>query len=372
MPPMRIICLVAASLGCFWHLTLQSVVLNAGEKVPALTYENRLQPVADPRPILADFPEFVEPVRAAVRFEAPVLLDDAGADLEVRAWRFSYNVRGIVEVPSRVKFSETAVIVVHPWGIDDGQGWKSPEPAGVAFFCTPEKNQLYHQHVAGVLNPFLKSLRSRVALVAYSLPGIEDPIRKKIYRSLRSRPTPEERRQGKNELAEKLKSFSYRGAAVDAKLKLDTNRPVTDYFTKFRGLDASGHFNNDGFWDLPIPVVKGIEVAPDDVVIYDAEGYEPLREFLKSQGIRNVLLCGYATDMCVCSTTAGYENLAPDFNLFLVGDATLATFPANDTPRFATNAALSSASLNYFITQVSWIRPMANDKKNTKDTKSLQ
>ena len=23
------------------------------------------------------------------------------------------------------------MIVVHPWAIDDGQGWKSPEPAGV-------------------------------------------------------------------------------------------------------------------------------------------------------------------------------------------------------------------------------------------------
>jgi len=41
---------------------------------------------------------------------------------------------------------------------------------------------------------------------------------------------------------------------------------------------------------------------------------------------RHVLLTGYATDMCFCRTTAGYENLAKDFNVFLVGDATLATF----------------------------------------------
>jgi hypothetical protein len=69
-----------------------------------------------------------------------------------------------------------------------------------------------------------------------------------------------------------------------------------------------------------------------------------------------VLLAGYHTDMCVCRTTAGYKNLAKDFNTFLVGDATQATFPATDTPRFATTAAVSFAALEVFVTQVSWIR----------------
>ena len=59
--------------------------------------------------------------------------------------------------------------------------------------------------------------------------------------------------------------------------------------------------------------------------------------------------------MCVISTTCGYRNLEGDFNLFLVGDATLATFPANSSPRFATNAAISFASIEQLITQVSWI-----------------
>lgn len=94
---------------------------------------------------------------------------------------------------------------------------------------------------------------------------------------------------------------------------------------------------------------------PDDVVIYDSQGYPPLKEFLKKHGVRHVLLTGYATDMCFCRTTAGYENLSQDFNVFLVGDATLATFPANDSPRHATNAAISFASLNQLITQVSWV-----------------
>ena len=62
--------------------------------------------------------------------------------------------------------------------------------------------------------------------------------------------------------------------------------------------------------------------------------------------------------MCVCSTTAGYENLRKDFNVFLIGDATLATFPANSKPAYATNAAVSFASLKLFITQASWITPI--------------
>ena len=61
----------------------------------------------------------------------------------------------------------------------------------------------------------------------------------------------------------------------------------------------------------------------------------------------------------VCSTTAGYQNLSKDFDVFLVGDATIATFPAHPTPRFATTSAVSFASLNLLITQTSWIRPAA-------------
>jgi uncharacterized protein with von Willebrand factor type A (vWA) domain len=69
-----------------------------------------------------------------------------------------------------------------------------------------------------------------------------------------------------------------------------------------------------------------------------------------------VLLTGYATDMCYCKTTAGYENLSKDFNVFLVGDATLATYPANSTPKFATNAHISFAALNQLVTQISWVK----------------
>ena len=63
---------------------------------------------------------------------APAIVADKEADLHVRAWRFSYNARGIIEMPNRLQASKTAVIMVHPWGVDDGQGWRTPEPAGAA------------------------------------------------------------------------------------------------------------------------------------------------------------------------------------------------------------------------------------------------
>jgi nicotinamidase-related amidase len=190
----------------------------------------------------------------------------------------------------------------------------------------------------------------------YSLPGSEDPIRKKLYRSFASRPTNKERAAGKKELAEKLKNFDYRGEQLPAKLTLSKDRPVVDYFKQFPGLDAGPRFNNAGFWDLPIPVTKDINVDADDVVIYDTPGYAPLKKFLQENKVRHVLLAGYATDMCFCKTTAGYQNLSKDFNVFLVGDATLATFPANDSPKYATNAAISVAALDQLVTQVSWIK----------------
>ncbi|MGL4550926.1 MAG: cysteine hydrolase family protein [Gemmataceae bacterium] len=341
-----------------------AAALGRAEARPAgRTYENRLTRLDRPKPLLADHPSFVEPVRETVRYEAPVLVDDEGADLHVRAWRFSYNARGIIEMPNRLRAAHTAVIMVHPWGIDDGQGWKTPEPAGVCDFCTPEKNDLSARHTSQVINPFLKSLRGKAGLVMYSLPGNEDPIRRKLYRSFTGRPTDAERAAGARELKDKLAAFKYEGQPLPATLEFAADRPaVAEYFRQFPGLDAGPKYNGAGFWELPIPVCKSIDVDPDDVVIYDAPGYEPLRAFLRKSGIRHVLLTGYATDMCYCKTTAGYQNLAKDFNVFLVGDATLATFPSNATPRFATNASISFAALQHLITQVSWVRYEAAKK----------
>lgn len=323
------------------------------------TYKHTLTPISNPEPILADHPKFVESVEETRRFQAPPLIEDENADLEVRGWRFSYNARGIIETVNRLDASKTAVLVVHPWGIDDGQGWNTPEPAGVAFGCTPEKNALMLEHAKVVMNPFLEAMRGRVALVGYSLPGTEDSIRKKIYRSVHGTPSVKDRKQGQEELQAKLTSFDYRGGDLPDEIELSSDRPVFDYFEALPGLSAYKHYNPPGFWELPIPVMNAIPVDPADVVFYDAEGYDVLREFLKGQGIQHVLLCGYHADMCVCSTTAGYENLRKDFNVFLVGDGVQASLPANKLAAHSTNVAVSNASLKILITQASWVRPIA-------------
>lgn len=318
-------------------------------------YRNALTPIENAPPLLNDHPDYVQPIEELRRFEAPILIDDADPDLQVRAWRFSYNARGIIEVPNRLDGAKTAIIVVHPWGIDDGQGWRMPEPAGVAFACTFEKNELIRQHAAEIINPFLEQHRETVRLVLYSLPGPADEIRTRLYRSTSGAPTEEERSAAREDLTQALGAFDYRGESLPAEIPLSSEMPVVDYFQKFPGLDAGPRYNGEGFWELPIPVMSEIDVHPDDIVLYDQQGYDELKRFLRSEGIEHVLLCGYATDMCVCSTTAGYENLRQDFNVFLVGDATQATCPANVTAAYATNQAISFASLNLFITQVSHV-----------------
>lgn len=346
------------AFGLFLVLTACTRFASAEE--PIRVYHNRLTRLKDPEPILNDYPEFVQPIEEVRRYEAPLLVNDDGADLGVRAWRFSYNARGIIEMPNRLRSDKTAVIVVHPWGIDDGQGWRTPEPAGVCDFCTPTKNHLAGQHTRKVIDPFLKRMRGSVALTMYSLIGSPDPIRKKLYRTFGYNPSAQERAEARKQLEAKLKSLSYKGEPLVQKLTLSKERPVVDYFRQFPGLSARDRYNGKGFWDAPVPVTSDITVHPDDVLIFDQEGYQPLKNFLKKYGIRHVLLTGYATDMCFCRTTAGYENLSKDFNVFLVGDATLATFPANNTPRYATNAHISFASINQLITQASWVEKLGD------------
>ncbi len=339
--------------GLFCGLT---TLVAAQEVTPSKrVYENHLTRIEKPSPLLADYPEFFEPIVEEAHFEAPAIVDDAAADLHVRAWRFSYNARGIIEMPNHLRAKETAVIMVHPWAIDDAWGWKSPEPNGVADFCTPRKNELAAKHTQRVIDPFLKRMRGHAAFVMYSLPGPADAIRTQVYRSFTKTPTAAERTAGEKELRHTLAAYKYQGEPLPDRMTLSSDQPVRDYFQQFPGLDATARYNGDGFWKLPIPVSTSVSVDPNDVVIYDAEGYAPLRDFLKANGVRHVLLTGYATDMCYCRTTAGYENLSKDFNVFLVADASLATFPSNTTPRFAVNASISFAALNQLITQVLWV-----------------
>lgn len=329
-------------------------------------YPLTLEPTSRPPPILADFPEFVEPLQSDRRFEAPPLVNDSGGTLRVRAWRWWYNARGIVEMDNRLQADATAIIVVHPWGVDDGHGLRTPEPAGIAFFCTEEKNQVVLAHMRQVLKPFLHSIRAEVALVGYSLPGSEDPVRKRLYASIVTTPDRLEPHAGERALASVLERHRFTGAPRPAHLDLSAERPVCTYFEATPATDAGDHYNGTGFWRLPMPIAKAVEHRSEDLVFYDGEGYPKVRDYLLARGIRHILLAGYATDMCVARTTCGYENLSADFNVFLVGDATLATFPASRTPRFATQAALANAALSQLITQVSWIRTGTLDSERSR------
>jgi hypothetical protein len=329
----------------------------AGRSRPARIYTHALEPLADPEPLLADLPAFTAPIADDRRLQGPPLVDDEAADLSVRAWRYSYNIGCIVEFRNRLDAHRTAVIVVHPWGLEDGQGWQMPQPAGFAFGSQAMIRSAADQ-MRTAIRPFLDSLRGRVSLVMYSLPGVEDPIRRKLYRSIRGRPTTADVAAGRQELAQALLSHSYEGLGeVPRTFELSRDTPVVDYFRSVTGGDAGPHFNGAGFWDLPIPVHAEIGAQPDDVVIYDADGYAPLKAFLASQGIRHVLLLGFATDMCVRDTTAGYRNLRENFNVFLVGDLTQATCQGNASPACSTTAAVSRASLDVLITQASWVKP---------------
>ena len=66
-------------------LTVGIVAANAIEKSSRRTYSNTLRALNDAGLLLADYPQFVQPVVERRRFEAPRLVDDADADLSVRA-----------------------------------------------------------------------------------------------------------------------------------------------------------------------------------------------------------------------------------------------------------------------------------------------
>lgn len=326
-----------------------------------MRYLNKLEAIKKPVRILADYPDYVEPLQAEQCFRVPPLVVEQGGSLRVRAWRYWYNARGIIVTENSLAAQATAIVMVHPWGIDDDAGLKTPEPAGVAFFCTREKNAIAREHIRKVVNPFLHRLRPEVALVGYSLPGKEDAARRLMYASIATAPEKLDAVQGRALLAERLRQHRFRGEPLVASLNLDANGPVKSYFAQTPSTDADARYNGAGFWDLPMPLCRDLEHAPADLVFYDGEGYPKVRDFLKRRGIRHILLIGYCIDMCVISTTCGYQNFIPDFNVFIVGDATLATFPGSVTPRFATQTALANAALTQLITQASWVRMDAGD-----------
>ena len=54
------------------------------EERPSRIYERTLTRIDAPQPLLADHPDFIEPITGTQRFSAPRLVDDEKADLSVR------------------------------------------------------------------------------------------------------------------------------------------------------------------------------------------------------------------------------------------------------------------------------------------------
>ena len=325
----------------FKYLIAIAVVVTSavfGHHSHDTTYDASLQINPEPRPILDGL------IDDTNRFVARPLIDEGG--LVVRSWRYSYNARGIIEMVNRLDGDKTALIVVHPWGIDDGQGWQSPEPAGVAFFGTPEKNRIARQHTENVLKPFVDRLRPDISLVGYSLLGSPDE-RTSLYRS-----PGNDNPNGISDLS-RLQMFNYQAGSLPPSLAL-TQPIVSSYLAQFPGLSANDHYNGPGYWRLPVPVYSGLYQS-SDLVFYEDQGYGALRDYLIERNIEHVLLAGYATADCVLSTAAGADTLQNDFNVFVVGDATVALFPAMLDPTAATAVEVAKISIDHLVTQTDWI-----------------
>ena len=133
-------------------LIILAVIIGIGasfsltEEKASIVYKNTLKKIDNPLSILADYPEYVEPLPYESRFLAPPVVHEADGELLVRSWRFWTNAHGIVEMENRLEAEATVIINAFAWGVDDGQGLKTPEPAGVVLSGTPERPLVSPRH----------------------------------------------------------------------------------------------------------------------------------------------------------------------------------------------------------------------------------
>ena len=126
-----------------------------------------------------------------------------------------------------------------------------------------------------------------MALTMYSLRDKEYPVSQATVPQYSTQTLIQLNEQlPKKELHQILNSFRYQGGGLPSEIQLSSDNTVRDYFRQFPGLDAGDHYNNAGFWKLPIPVCAAVDMSHDDVVIYDADGYDVLRDFLKKNAVR--------------------------------------------------------------------------------------
>ncbi len=320
-------------------------------------YDNTLKKIPA-TPLLVGDKRFISSINPQNRFECQMLINDPDAHIAIRAWRYSYNARGVIEMDNNLNGNKTVVLVLHPSGIDDKNGLHTVKPNGVTYFCTPKKNALWHKHMQKVVNPFLHKIRSHVAGVIYSLVGPEDDIRKKLYKSIDNPSLPSNGGDGgMQEYKQLLSSLNLKGNSLKKELILDDSHILYSYFEQFHGLDSSPYYNGDSRTKTPKLLSSYLDYDQNhDIVIYDGDGYEKVKDYLKNKGITNILFLGYAIDICCKASVFNYEKLKKDFNVFIVGDATLATWPAQETPANTTTTELCRLSINNLITEINKIK----------------
>ena len=313
----------------------------------------QIVPIANPDTILGDWPQYVDPILPDdyARYQGQPLVNTSGGDLAVRAWKYSSGLDAIIESNNVLASEKTALIVVHPWGIEDGQGWglyQAYNENGYVFLGHFPDNEHYLNQVSDVLKGFVDSSRGRVPLVIYGMPGEPgEPAttRYKLYRDYTHQPS----------LADQA----------------DAREDIETYLGNLTGTQ----------WPETIPVAATFQYAPCDVVAYDSLDYTELKNFLDGYGIYNVLLAGVVdpgslvqpSDTSLITSASAYISLKDDFNVFVVGDATMTPWtrtvelPNLSVPsgyvQVSTRDAVIAATAENSVaaTQVSWIAQLPHD-----------
>ena len=94
-PMKRSMLLLRNSITLLWIIiALASNVLGDES---SRSYRNQLTSVEDPLPLLADYPQYVQPIIESRRYQSPVLVDDKDADLSVRACAMRAELQNLAD-----------------------------------------------------------------------------------------------------------------------------------------------------------------------------------------------------------------------------------------------------------------------------------
>ena len=273
------------------------LVRSQGNRPPfALT--NRLTPIQEPKPLLADRPEIRRAGPRACTLEAPAWWTTERADLHVRAWRWSYNARGIIEMPHHLRAKRPP----WSWFIRRASMMVRVEHRSRRAWPTlhAAKNHRRPPH-ARVIQPVPQS-PFKVAFVMY-LPSDEKARCASSRRSFNHTPSGQASRRCW-ELRRKLTSFHLSRRAAPATLQLLSRQAGGHYFQAIPGPDAGRATTTPAFGTCRSPS-RATSTCTRTASWSKTPRLEPLKKFLLQHGVRHILLTGYATDMCFARTCAG-------------------------------------------------------------------